>query len=260
MTDRAKFEQMLECLINEDSAKAQELFHEIVVAKSREIYESILADEFMEEDDESENPFEKGDEETDDFVSDVEDPEFGGDSEQGDESEESELASDVKGIKDELHDLVAKFNELLGDEAKEPEHADLFPGADEEAGDNDDSEGEESEEDMFIREYIEKVGKNWDSGFMKGETGSNTKSTVASKNDMGGTVKNLNQSKDGATSGTTGGLVKPKPQTLDGGNVNVPGAKNADNLSKVGTDWDKAKSSAEEGSVNDTAIIGKRVR
>jgi hypothetical protein len=35
---------MLEYLINEDRAKAEELFHEIVVEKSREIYENILDD------------------------------------------------------------------------------------------------------------------------------------------------------------------------------------------------------------------------
>ena len=42
MTDRAKFEQMLEYLINEDQQKAEELFHELVVAKSRSIYENLL--------------------------------------------------------------------------------------------------------------------------------------------------------------------------------------------------------------------------
>jgi hypothetical protein len=45
MTDRAKFEEMLERLIAEDSAGAEELFHEIVVEKSREIYSSILESE-----------------------------------------------------------------------------------------------------------------------------------------------------------------------------------------------------------------------
>ena len=45
MTDRAKFEEMLERLIAEDKAGAEELFHEIVVEKSREIYSSILESE-----------------------------------------------------------------------------------------------------------------------------------------------------------------------------------------------------------------------
>ena len=45
MADLNKFEQMLELLVNENKEAAQELFHEIVVEKSRDIYESLLEDE-----------------------------------------------------------------------------------------------------------------------------------------------------------------------------------------------------------------------
>ena len=45
MADKAKFEEMLEHLVNNDRAKAEELFHEIVVEKSRDIYENLLADD-----------------------------------------------------------------------------------------------------------------------------------------------------------------------------------------------------------------------
>ena len=45
MTERNKFEEMLEHLVNEDKEKAEELFHEIVVEKSRDIYENLLAEE-----------------------------------------------------------------------------------------------------------------------------------------------------------------------------------------------------------------------
>ena len=41
MADK-KIEQMLEHLVNDDVTKAEELFHEYVVAKSREIYESLI--------------------------------------------------------------------------------------------------------------------------------------------------------------------------------------------------------------------------
>ena len=44
MADKNKFEEMLERLVNEDKAGAEELFHDIVVEKSRDIYEN-LADE-----------------------------------------------------------------------------------------------------------------------------------------------------------------------------------------------------------------------
>ena len=36
-----KFEQLLELLINEENEKAEALFHEIVVEKSRDIYEGL---------------------------------------------------------------------------------------------------------------------------------------------------------------------------------------------------------------------------
>ena len=50
-----KFEQLLELLVNEENDKAQELFHEIVVEKSRDIYEGLIdsdtvVDEAKEED------------------------------------------------------------------------------------------------------------------------------------------------------------------------------------------------------------------
>ena len=61
MTDRSKFEEMLERLVNEDRAGAEELFHEIVVEASREIYQSILESE-----DEDEDLEEESDEESDD--------------------------------------------------------------------------------------------------------------------------------------------------------------------------------------------------
>ena len=44
MTQSNKFESLLELLINEETDKAEQLFHEIVVEKSRDIYEN-LADE-----------------------------------------------------------------------------------------------------------------------------------------------------------------------------------------------------------------------
>jgi len=47
-----KFEEMLERLINEDREGAEELFHEIVVEKSRDIYESLLKNDLEEETDE----------------------------------------------------------------------------------------------------------------------------------------------------------------------------------------------------------------
>ena len=40
-----KFEKLLDLLVNEEKAKAEDLFHEIVVDKSREIYEELVSND-----------------------------------------------------------------------------------------------------------------------------------------------------------------------------------------------------------------------
>ena len=61
-----KFEQLLDYLVNEETDKANELFHEIVVEKSREIYENLIAEEEEEMDETSEQEDEAVEEATDD--------------------------------------------------------------------------------------------------------------------------------------------------------------------------------------------------
>ena len=41
----SKFEKLLDLLVNEQKDEAEKVFHEIVVEKSRQIYEGILADD-----------------------------------------------------------------------------------------------------------------------------------------------------------------------------------------------------------------------
>ena len=45
-----KYEKLIEHIINDDNDKARALFHQIVVEKSREIYESLMDEEYTEED------------------------------------------------------------------------------------------------------------------------------------------------------------------------------------------------------------------
>ena len=40
-----RFEQLIEYVINDEDAKAKELFHQIVVEKSRQIYENLMQEE-----------------------------------------------------------------------------------------------------------------------------------------------------------------------------------------------------------------------
>ena len=164
MTDRSKFEQMLEHLINDNEAKARELFHDIVVAKSREIYENLLADDFEEEKTKEgmemgmEPEEAMGGDETDDMLGDVEadddmgdddmgdmgdmgDDEFGGDDDMG-MGGEAELGDRLDDLESELEALKDEFESLMGGEEGEE-------GGDDMGGDfgGDDMGGEEEEEE-----------------------------------------------------------------------------------------------------------------
>lgn len=132
-----KFEKLIEYIINDEDQKARELFHDIVVEKSRDIYESIMDEESMEEtvhgmevedmvdevgaeeatmetDEEGEEEFELG---ADDEMGD----EMGADDEMGDMGGEEELESQVMNIDAKLDELLAKFDEIMGDTgAEEP--------------------------------------------------------------------------------------------------------------------------------------------
>ena len=55
MADKKLLQQMLEHLVNDDQAKAEELFHEYVVQQSREIYESLIDSEIAEEEEKDED-------------------------------------------------------------------------------------------------------------------------------------------------------------------------------------------------------------
>jgi len=267
MTDRAQFEAMLEALINEDQEAAKEIFHNIVVGKSREIYEELLESDFGvidesdkdDDDDEDDaeqelaNPFTSDEDESDDDESDEDDE----DEDDEDESDD-DLENRVLDLEEALEELKAEFDELLAGEENEQEHTDMFNDEEDEFG------GELSDDDSEIKEihHFHHDGDDSDAEFNQfmeyvnkvalpkhGESGVQTKSAVASKNDMGGTAANIAQSRAASKGGTQGGLLNPttKPQT--GGNVNVPGAKSATKLKPV------SKVSSEK-SANSKSIVG----
>jgi hypothetical protein len=247
MTDRAKFEQMLEYLINEDKAKAEELFHELVVSKSREIYENLLDDDIQveekeeDEDEEVEENFgfdtgmqqEVGGDPADDMLGDIEADDENGMDDMGDEEGGDEPATkdDVMDIKDALDDLKAEFEAMLGGESGEEETGDEEGEEGEEGNENpfakeeyafeasDEEDEEEETDESVVREYVEKVGAP-----KHGDNGVNAKSIVAGKNDMGGTTANL-RGGESNKGGTQGGLLNPSTKDISSGNVNVPGGK-----------------------------------
>lgn len=90
MADRNKFEEMLEKLVNEDRAGAEELFHEIVVEKSRDIYENLLEDDLEVDEANDEEVDEATDEEVDEATDEVE--------ESGDKSEAEQMREYVEKV------------------------------------------------------------------------------------------------------------------------------------------------------------------
>jgi hypothetical protein len=243
MADKSLIEQMLERLVNEDQAKAEELFHEYVVSKSREIYQDLIESELAEEEEEDEE-FEdiaiEGDDEMDAMGGDPTDDlegELDGEDEEGEKSEE-ELFQDLDSIVDELQ---AKFDELKG-------------GAGDEMGDD---EGEEEMKDDFeldtVREYVEKVAPA-----KMGDNGANTKSIVAGKNDMGGTTANIAKGGESKGEGTKGGLLNPSTKEDNAGNINVPGGKAGSAFSKKEPGHGAEKKGAAEQAENKQSLFRGR--
>ena len=279
MADKTTLEQMLESLVNDDQAKAEELFHEYVVAKSREIYESLIEDELEEASDEDEDEDEEMDEaakdedaedekvdeefediaiEADDDMGDMGgdptddlegDLEMGGDEGEEGEKSEEELFQDLDSIVDELQ---AKFDELKGGDEM---------GGDEMGGD-------EMKDDFdleTVREYVEKVPAGH--GAEKkgaGEKADNTRSTIDNmKNDMGGTTANILSGRDGATGSETGalkgnGLLKGSPKEDNAGNINVPGGKAGGAFSKKEPGHGAEKAGAKESADNKQSLFRGR--
>lgn len=267
-----KYEQLIEHIINDETDKARELFHNIVVEKSRDIYESLVDEsDFAEE--VGGNPVkgfrneveldEQGiTEEDDEFGGEEETDEFGGDDEEsdfdnggefdGEEQGEADMEDRVVDLESALDELKAEFDALMAGEEGEAEHADMF-GGEEEAGEFDGEEaGEFDGEDdgefggEIVREYVEKVAApSKTEGGEVGRGGSvsvNKQSTVAKKNDMGGTSANI------ARGGVAVGGTAKKPTLNNAGNINVPGGKAGSAFSG------KAKPAAGEGQTTDGKV------
>ena len=145
-----KFEQLIEYVINDEEAKARELFHDIVVEKSRQIYEQMMEEEAVEEAKEEEEELEEakheegeeeleeakhdkeeeeveesiaqealGGDQSDDLIDDIEMEEEGLSMEgEGEEMADADLEDRVVDLEDKLDELMAEFEALMGDEGK----------------------------------------------------------------------------------------------------------------------------------------------
>jgi hypothetical protein len=271
MADNKLLQQMLEHLVNDDQAKAEELFHEYVVTASREIYESLIDSEIAEEEEKEEDDEEdmdeaakdedaeedKVDEEFEDIAIEGDDemPAMGGDptddlegdidaemdDEEGEKSEE-ELFQDLDSIVDELQ---AKFDELKGGDDMDD------MGGDGEEGGNPFAKEEGMGDLATVREYVEKVpaGHGAEKKGQAEKADGNGGGLKFSKNDMGGASLKFGQ-ESGSDKGTAGGLANNKPTDNPDakGNVNVPGG----NAGKTGFKTKEAGHGAEKAGAKES--------
>jgi hypothetical protein len=210
-----RFEQLIEYVINDEEQKAQELFHDIVVEKSRQIYENIMAEEAEEDLDESaEEDLDESEEEdldeslggdaADDLIDNVEadeemqegEEEFSGEEEFDDGGEEEEVSfggeegsgeaatkDDIMNLEDKLDQLMAEFEDLMGGD-------DMGDGDDFGSEEGGDAIEMDDTEEMFAEAVTLKAAPK---PVTSEEGGINKKSTVAAnagaKGPIGNSVK-----------------------------------------------------------------------
>ena len=267
MADKTTLEQMLEHLVNDDQAKAEELFHEYVVAKSREVYENLIEEELKDED--VEEASDKDEDEAVDEASKDEDSEEDKVDEASDEDDDDQVDEEFEEVAVEGDDEEGEMDAMGGDATddleadmtdgeegdKEPEELfqdldsivdelqakfDEIKGGDEEGKDDDMEMGdEEGEEESFapapevdelatMREYVEKVA---------GGHGAEKKGGAESADNKKSVVDNMKNDMGGTTANiakggegsekNTGGLADINAKEENMGNVNTPGSKNA---------------------------------
>ena len=198
--DNKKFEQLIDLIINENEEQARELFHEIVVEKSREIYESIMDEEMMGGDQmvgevgdlmseinaEEAGGMTEADEElevdADDGMGDEEAIDIDAD-DVGEEGGMEEIEDAVVRIEDKLDQLMAEFEQIMGGDEEDMSDDDVADMGDEEGGEEDlsgdegDEEVAESDDPVMEAITLKKVGGQTYNTFGKmGDNGVQTKS------------------------------------------------------------------------------------
>jgi hypothetical protein len=265
-----QFEQLIEYVINDDEQKARALFHDIVVGKSREIYESLMAEEeeieeaqdddleegamggdaaddliddvqAEEQDDMSMEA--EGDDDMDDMDADADSDDM--DSDMGGNGEE-DLEDRVMDLEDKLDELMAEFEDLMGGDGMGD--GDGF-GADEGGDAIEVDDTEEMMPEMGNYGMMENVSlKAAPKPVTAEEGGVNKKSTVAAnagaKGPVGSTVRPVS---------TTGAEAqgRPAPATKDligrVGNTPAQGTQKPSAAVKPKT--------GQEGGVNNKSIV-----
>ena len=180
-----KYEQLIEYIINEDEDKAKALFHDIVVEKSRDIYESLMDEETVDETiggnevedlvDEIQADETDGIPEGEEEEMDAEEEMMSGDDEEdhhADVGGDEALEDKVMDLEKELDELKAEFDALMSDEMETPGmDADMEADADEmetdaeelemyEGDKKEEEDAEEVAEDEEVVEDAEEVAES----------------------------------------------------------------------------------------------------
>ena len=162
MADSKQFEEMLECLVNEDKVKAEELFHNIVVEKSREIYENLLEDDL-----DDEEVDETSDEEVDE-ASDDEEVDEASDEEVDEASEDDDLEEDFN-----LDEFEVEGEDDMDMDAGDPADdmmSDIADMGDEEGEDGDEPEGDVEERVGDLEDALDELKAEFED-MMAGDEG-----------------------------------------------------------------------------------------
>jgi hypothetical protein len=249
--DNKKFEKLIDLIINENEEQARELFHDIVVDKSREIYESIMEEEMMDDDMYEGMGGQVGDlldeisaeeegmmeDEEEDLAMDAEmdmadaDDSFDlNDEDFGDEESGEEVEDAVIRIEDKLDQLMAEFESIMGGDA------DMDDAEEVEVDDEEDSE------EVMEAVQLQKVSVT------HGDNGVQTKSTVAANSGQRGMASKP------VSASTTTETGRAAPTTKDvkgaGSFKNAPGQKKQE-LSAA------PKPVTKDGSSNDRSPVAK---
>jgi hypothetical protein len=233
-----KFEQLINYVINEDTERAEQLFHEIVVETSRGIYERIMEQEDLDEgmdtdlmqeiESEEQNGMQMDEAEDDMEFTDTE--EMDGDMEpmgddMGDEGEMADMDADAMGgddmgteepatkddimdLKDMLDEIIAAFHDDQGEEEAEGEADELAGMEDEAEGEEEEAEGEEEEDSAAMMEAVQL--KKVSVTHTDGADGGAKKSTVAANSGKAGMeAKPVKIGEGGEEKGRTAPTAKP---------------------------------------------------
>ena len=209
-----KFNELIELIISEETDKAKALFHDIVVDKSRGIYENLIDDEAVEEEIEESDIDEISDEQTQDFISDIDADQEG--LAVSEEADEDEMEERLISVENEMDELKAEFEKIMGGEDDEMD-MDMEPEMDadmdmEPEGDMDMKMDDDMEESMVESHEMKAVN-------VSSTDGSDTNSSIKEPNkDMKTTAK---------ASMSTGSVEKGRaaPKAQDMGSTTEPNMK-----------------------------------